>query len=50
MVFKLIAEKYFNNNYYQTFNEYVFHVIMNFAFAWRNNLDKMASQLTWNME
>lgn len=49
-VFKLVAQKYFNNNVYDTYNEYVFHLMMNFTFAWKNSIDKMTTQLTWNME
>lgn len=49
-VFKLIAQKYFRNNVYDTFNEYVYHMVMNFTFAWKYSLEKMNSQFTWNMD
>ena len=49
-IFNLICEKYFNNNVYETFNEYIFHMIMNFQYAWKNSTEKMQSHLEWNNE
>ena len=35
---------------YETFNEYVYHMIMNFLFGWRNSVTKLQEHLEFNLE
>jgi len=49
-VFNLISQKYFNSNIYETFNEYVFHMVMSFLHAWKNSTPNLQVHLTWNLE
>lgn len=49
-VFKLISQKFFNNNMYDTFNEYVYHMVLSFCLAWRDSMAKVNSHLQWNLE
>ena len=49
-VFRLIAQRYFNNNMYDTFNEYVYHMIMNFVLAWRESIERCETHLQWNIQ
>lgn len=48
-VFKLIGQKFFNNNMYDTFNEYVYHMVLTFCLAWRGSIAQARSQLQWNL-
>ena len=49
-VFFLICEKYFDNDVYETFHEYVYHMLMSFLFAWRFSEKKLYEGLKWNID
>ena len=49
-VFALVCQKFFNGNVYETYNEYIFHMVMCFLFAWRNAAVHLTAHLNWNKE
>ena len=49
-VFNLISSKFFHNNIYETFNEYVFHMVMCFLQAWKNSRQNLEGHLLWNLD
>ena len=49
-VFFLICEKYFDNDVYETFQEYVYHMLLSFLFAWRFSAKNLDDMLQWNID
>lgn len=47
-VFDLVCENFFCNNVYECFSEYVFHMLMNFIFAWNKDVEKMHHHIEYN--
>ena len=48
--FMNLCQKYFFNNAYLAFNEYVYHFLLTFLTAWRGGLERMRENFTWNKE
>ena len=46
--FDEICVEFFDLNPFETFNEYIYHFIMNFVIAWINGVDSMKEGLDWN--
>jgi len=49
-VFTLVCQKFFNGNIYEAFNEYIYHFMMCFLFAWRNSAVHLTAHLSWNRD
>lgn len=48
-VFRLVGQKYFASNIYDTFNEYMYHMVLTFCLAWRDSMSKVETHLQWNL-
>jgi hypothetical protein len=49
-VFTLVCQKFFNGNIYEAYNEYIYHMMMCFLFAWRNSAVNLTAHLNWNRD